>query len=484
MSAKQPQTPNLNRKKVDKVSIAILAIFIILAAIIAVIAYLVVLNIVLPMQSLQLPGAPIAIDGQPGLSQGTMQAGDLPLEVIPVVTPFPWDGASRVTILVMGLDYRDWSENANAPSRTDSMMLVTMDPVTKTAGMLSIPRDMWVEIPNYGHAKINTAYFLGEAYRLPGGGPALATATVEELVGVPINFYAQIDFTAFVMFIDEIGGLDINVPIDMVIDPIGVGNTKKLTPGVVTLNGAESLAYARARYTEDGDFDRARRQQQVVMSIRDNILNYYSLPKLVGKAPALFSTLASGIKTNLSMEDAVNLAWVVQQVPESSIAHGVIGHDAVIGYKIVLDNVEQAVLKPIPDKVREVRDLVFANGVDGPSFLMKPPPATGSDIPALVRTEAARISVQSGSQNPNAANQAAEYLRSLGMNIVELTNADNIYPQSEIRIYNSKPFAIKQLASVFGITTDRIIFQGYNPDNPYDIAIIVGNDWAGQTTTP
>jgi LCP family protein required for cell wall assembly len=477
MSVKKPQTFQAKSRKVDIVSYGILAAFILVAIILAVIAYQVVLNIVLPMQSLQLPGAPIAVSGQSGLNEGTLQPGELPAEVIPAVTPFPWDGASRVTILVMGLDYRDWSENPNAPSRTDSMMLVTMDPITKTAGMLSIPRDMWVSIPNYDHAKINTANFLGEAYRLPGGGPGLAMATVEEFLGVPINYYAQIDFTAFVKFIDEIGGLDINVPIDMVIDPIGQGNTKKLTPGVVTLNGAESLAYARARYTEDGDFDRSRRQQQVVMAVRDNILNYYSLPKLIGKAPALYSALAAGVKTNLTLEDAVNLAWVVQQIPETSIAHGVIGHDAVIGYKIVIDGVEQAVLKPIPDKIREVRDLVFANGVDGPSFMDQSSSSAGVDMLTLVRSESARISVQNGSQDPNAVNRASEYLRSLGMNVVEITNADNIYPQSNIRIFGSKPYAVNQLASTFGISTDRIIYQGYNPDNPYDIALIVGSDY-------
>ena len=144
--------------------------------------------------------------------------------------------------------------------------------------MLSVPRDMWVNIPGFDHGKINTAYFLGEIYNLPGGGPGLAVQTVEEFLGVPINYYAQVDFQAFVDFIDEIGGVDIHVKDELVVDPLGPGNTIRLYEGVQTLDGATALAYARARYTDDGDFGRSQRQQQVIMSVLDNILNFYSLP--------------------------------------------------------------------------------------------------------------------------------------------------------------------------------------------------------------
>jgi len=85
-------------------------------------------------------------------------------------TPEPWDGASRVNVLVMGLDYNDWRAG-EGPPRTDSMILFTIDPVAKTAGVLSIPRDLWVNIPGYGYYNINQAYQLGEANKLPGGGP-------------------------------------------------------------------------------------------------------------------------------------------------------------------------------------------------------------------------------------------------------------------------------------------------------------------------
>ena len=155
---------------------------------------------------------------------------DQPLQSAEGPEAEPWDGSSRVTVLVMGLDYRDWE--AGEIPRTDTMMLATIDPITKTAGLLSIPRDMWVTIPGFDHAKINTAYYLGEVYNLPGGGPALAVQTVEEFMGVQIDYYAQVDFAAFVKFIDEIGGLDLKVEEERItVDPHRSGKHRNPLPG-------------------------------------------------------------------------------------------------------------------------------------------------------------------------------------------------------------------------------------------------------------
>ena len=291
------------RRDFDPVVLVLLIVFVLVAIAAGVVSFIVVRNLVLSWTSTELPGVPVAGENQPLVEEGFIPEGEefeVPLQAPGDLEPEPWDGASRVNLLVMGLDYRDW-EVGEIP-RTDTMILFTLDPITYSSGMLSIPRDMWVNIPGFGHGKIDTAYFLGEANKLPGGGPALAVATVEEFLGVPIHFYAQIDFQAFVDFIDEIGGVDIHVKEEMVIDPIGQGNTIFLKPGVQTFDGATTLAYARARNTEGGDFDRSERQQQVIMAVLDNILNYYSLPKLVGKAPTLYQTLSCGIRTHLNLQ--------------------------------------------------------------------------------------------------------------------------------------------------------------------------------------
>jgi len=188
-----------------------------------------------------------------------------------------------VTILILGLDYADWEGTDRlGPPRSDAMMLLTVDPVKRTDGMLSIPRDLWVEIPNIlGMHKINTAHRFGEIYRLPGGGPGLAIRTVEQLLGVPVNYYATIDFYAFEALIDELGGIELDVSAAIEIDPICPGGKVVLEPGRQHLDGALALAYARNRYTPGDDFDRSRRQQQVILAVRDRVLRLDMLPHVV-----------------------------------------------------------------------------------------------------------------------------------------------------------------------------------------------------------
>ena len=150
-------------------------------------------NFVAGMSILNLPGVPVLSSNAPSAEQ-TPGADATPAVATmqPILeTQEAWDGKSRVNLLIMGLDSRDLE--ATAP-RTDSMILFTMDPVNLTAGMISIPRDLWVKIHGADYGKINTAYSIGEAYKLPGGGPALAAKTVEDLLGVPIQYYAQLDF--------------------------------------------------------------------------------------------------------------------------------------------------------------------------------------------------------------------------------------------------------------------------------------------------
>jgi LCP family protein required for cell wall assembly len=281
------------------------------------------------------------------------------------VTPQPWAGSERVTILVMGLDYRDWVAGEGSP-RTDSMMLVTFDPLTRQAGMLSIPRDLWVEIPGFGHNRINTAYMFGEASRLPGGGPGLAMQTVEDLIGVPIQYFAVIDFSTFERMIDEIGGIDVLVTERIKISPIG-RTSYWLDPNAHHLDGAQALAYARVRKGAGDDFGRAERQQQVALAILDRVVGFEMIPTLVARAPALYQELSSGIRTNMTLEQMVSIGWSALQIPHSSIHKGVIGPPNMVGFHTLPDGAN--VLRAVPDQIRILRDRIFTNtGGLGPSI--------------------------------------------------------------------------------------------------------------------
>ena len=378
----------------------------------------------------------------------------------------PWNGASRVNILVMGLDYRDYL-NHDIP-RSDSMIVFTIDPVNNTAGMLSLQRDLWVDIPGFDYGKINTAYFLGEAYKMPGGGPALAVKTVEEFLGIPIDYYAQIDFDAFTKFIDDLGGLDIYIHQKITVDPIGSKIT--LQPGVQTLSGAVALAYARNRYTALDDFDRASRQQDVIMAIRDQVVNLHMLPKLITESPKLYNDLSSGIHTDLTLTQILQLAVLAQKIPPQNIKREMIWYQQVINGKSP-DGLD--VMIPISDKIRVLRDEMFTES--GPLS----PAAQAGDPLTLVKQENASILIENASGMPGLETRTGDLLKGQGMNVVaEQASPGQISSGSQILIYSGKPYTIKYLAGMLKLTSSSII-NDYNPaGSPNDITLILGKDWA------
>jgi len=455
---------------------ALLGGFLLVLLLLAFLTFVSVRDFITSWEITNLPGITIRdATPVPGSENGTPVANlGAPLQPVGGPTPLPWDGANRISMLVMGLDYRDW-QAGEGPPRTDTMILLTIDPVNRTAGMISIPRDLWVSIPGYDYGRINTAYQLGEAYKLPGGGPQLATQTVEDLLGMPIDYYAQVDFGAFVRFIDIIGGVEVTVKEPLKIDPLGTGNTKTLKPGRYLLPGNLALAYIRLRKTEGGDFDRSQRQQDVIMAIRQRVLEYNELPVLIPKAPELYQELSSGIQTNLSLDQAIRLAWLAIQIPEENIKQGVIGASQV-AFANSPDGTQQ-VLKPLTEKIRALRDEIFSES--GPAN----PLAVSMDIAQLVKEESARVSVMNGSSVSGLAARTVDYLKSQGINVVETGNASQISPTTEITFYNGKPYTLKYLVDLMKINKFRIRYAS-DPAVTADIVIILGDDWAQTNTMP
>ncbi len=411
----------------------------------------------------------------PNFSNQPTPTSDLPasLMITPTIPapqagppPKPWDGASRVTVLVFGLDYRDWLAG-EGPPRTDSMILLSIDPLSKTAGMLSIPRDLWVNIPGSGYGKINTAYPIGEGVKYPGGGPGLAMKTVESFIGVPIDYYAQIDFSAFETFIDEIGGIDVNVPAAMELTPIG-GHIKDIKPGMNHFNGRWALGYARARYTEGGDFDRANRQQQVIFAVRDKILNLNMLPTLVGKAPQLVEELASGIHTNLTIDQIISLAWLGASVPREQIKQGVIAPPDMVSFAKSPDGT-QDILKPISGKIRALRDQIFASADTAG-------PTGGGDETALMKQETPRILLNNASGVSGLAGRTADYLKSLGLDNVSTGDASEVSSVTKITYYAGKPYTLKYLVDWMKVDPNQVRYKA-DPSSQVDIIVTLGADW-------
>jgi LCP family protein required for cell wall assembly len=454
--------------------IALLIGFCGVAVLAAILTFITVRDFVTSWEITNLPGITVRDTAPTPASNELAAGGEIPLEPAAGPTPPPWDGANRVTMLIMGLDFRDW-QTGEGPPRTDTMILLTVDPINRTAGMLSIPRDLWVNIPGFDYGRINTAYMLGEASKLPGGGPQLAVDTVEELLGVQVDYFAQIDFGAFVRFIDEIGGVKVDVAEEIKIDPLGDGNIKRLKPGRYNLPGDLALAYVRFRKSEGGDFDRSQRQQQVILSIRDRILQFDLLPMLISKAPVLYNELSSGVHTNLNLDDAIRLAWLGVQIPRENIKQGAIGADQV-AFAQSPDGSQQ-VLKPLTEKIRALRDEIFTQ--TGPAS----PLAAEIDIAELVKQENARVSVLNGSSVSGLAARTSDYLKSLGVNVVEAGNAPQFATATEITFFTGKPYTVKYLVDLMGINPFRLRHL-YDPTKPADIQIVLGDDWAQSGKLP
>lgn len=402
------------------------------------------------------------------------------LSIPEVELPPPWDGASRVNVLFMGYDYGDWSAERSCPCRTDTMIVFTLDPISHTAGMLSIPRDMWVSIPGFdNYNRINAANFLGDTYKLPGGGPQLAMQTVENFLGIPIQYYAMIDFTTFEKMIDTLGNVCLVIPEEITIDPLGPHNTETLQAGPDCLNGAETLAYARTRHTENDDMDRAARQQQVVMAIRDKLLSPNTFLNLVAQAPALYNELSGGFKTNMSLNDVLRLAVFAKDLPLDQIQKGVIDYTMSAPAQVTVDGTLMDILRPFPDKIRELVDKMFGGG-------SLKPMATG-DALQLMDQEAATVLVVNGSGIDGKASATADYLKTQDVNVIGYGNLSE-YPdqynspplpnKTLLILHAGKPYTVAYLKALGGITESNQFIIDFDPNAPADIVLAVGADWS------
>jgi LCP family protein required for cell wall assembly len=281
------------------------------------------------------------------------------------VLPEPWNGKERVNVLVLGIDQR---EGDREPAyRTDTMIVLTLDPITLEAGMLSIPRDLWVPVPGFdNNYRINTANFLGDTQDYPGGGMALARRTVESFLGIPIHYTARINFTAFEDFVDRLGGIQIDVPED-INDPDYPTEDYRtelftLTHGLQTLDGVTALKYARTRHSSGGDFDRSRRQQQVILAIRERLKNPQVLASLIAAGPELLVQLSNSIKTDMTLDQMQQLAVLVQRVDADQIKSDVLDQ-RYTEFATTPDGAQ--VIIPVRQRIAELRESFFATSANG-----------------------------------------------------------------------------------------------------------------------
>ena len=229
----------------------------------------------------------------------------------PTAAPPPairYEGPDVITFLLIGSDKRPGSTY-----RTDTMVIVILRPKDDQVSLISIPRDLWVFIPGWEMQRINTAYMHGELVDYPGGGPQLLKDTIEYNLGLHIDHTAMVEFDGFRRIVDTLGGIDIPVAcaytdwrlIDPGYDPNNENNWYLYTagPGVLHMDGDLALWYARSR-SKSNDFDRGRRQQEVIRAIFSRAMQGDTLTKI----PQLYTDLNSLVATDLGLGDILKLA--------------------------------------------------------------------------------------------------------------------------------------------------------------------------------
>ena len=389
------------------------------------------------------------------------------------------EGDGRINILLLG---RGGGAH-DAPDLTDTMILASVDPVNYTSTLISIPRDLWVQIAGQGSMKINAAWETGEFKYLgkvdPGSTNPLAVKAgydevdkiVTSVLGVPINYNVIVDFKAFKQAVDTVGGITVNVPEDLY-DPTmaweNSWNPLLAKAGIQTFNGTQALIYVRSRETTS-DFARSLRQRTVMLAIKDKVDSVGTLSNPI-KIAGLINTFGNNVATDLSLGDASRLYSIVKQVPDTSITS--------VGLADPPNN------------------FITTGPMNGQSIAL---PRAGlhnySAIQAFIRTqlkdgyilkENARVLVLNGTTTPNLATIKATELTAYGYNVVATGDAPHIGWVQTTLVDLTKgqaKYTKNYLEKRYNVTAMTTLPDASIQTNGADFVIIIGSNESSNPKT-
>jgi LCP family protein required for cell wall assembly len=367
-------------------------------------------------------------------------------------------------VLVLGLDRRP--SEGDLPSRTDTLFVVRVDPLSNTASILGVPRDLWVDIPyadgsGYFQDRVNTAYVTGESEGYDGGGIGLVEDVVEDNLNIEVDHHVIIDFEGFKQLIDELGGIDVYVS-EPVYDPyysdselLGDYNPIDLDVGVHHMDGEDALAYARTRF-DSSDLDRIQRQQRVIFAALDKASEQNFLR--VDKLTSLWDDYKDTIETDVSDFQAPGFAALASQIDQDKIVALSIGH-ATFPFT---GPQGQAALEWDRDLVAEV--------------------VTAFSSDNVLLQEEAFVEIQNGAGSNGLAKVVADFLAGQGFTRSSLRAAGPVEAVrvTEIIDYSGKDHTAARLASALGLSRDRIRNasddDGALRSTDADVLLILGTD--------
>lgn len=406
--------------------------------------------------------------------QGTRVA--VPTEQLAQYLP-NWEEKDPVNLLLIGIDFRDGDEE---PARSDSIIVMRIDPATKAVTMMSLPRDLLVTIPGYGEDKINAAFAYGEDEQ-PGAGPALLAETISYNMNIQINYFVTVDFAGFRKVIDTLGGITIDVDSPIKDDQYpsdDFGLTRVYFPaGLQGMDGETALRYARTRHG-DNDIARSERQQQVLMAMRakgskvnvDLLLN----------AKTLIESMGESFRTDLSFNQVVGLANLARDVNPVDItrvnlweAGALIEHNPEFDGDAFYMEFDEDIANDLFAKYFPMKAAVAQpTATSAPSATPAPaeptatatvPPSSNLDTPILVRDD---TSTNTGGDT------AARILEKAGFTTVAREMGVNVAATTTIYDYASDPATATAIALQLGLDPSAVVPSSGGSG----IVIVVGDD--------
>lgn len=367
------------------------------------------------------------------------------------------EGDGRINILLLG----QGGVNHPGGNLTDTIQVVSIDPTNNKMATLSIPRDLYVKIPNRGGVKINQVYSIGEEQK-QGEGANFAKETISEILDLPIHYYIKMDFDGFEKLIDQVGGVDVYVdkalydPYYPAEDMVGY-EPFYMESGNQHMNGNTALKYSRSRETTS-DFDRSRRQQQILVAFREKVFSLGILTN-PSKMMGIMQVLGDHLRTDMQTKELERMLTIVKDIDTKNIASRVLDNSVDGPLQTSTDG--GYYLVPKAGNYTEIQRIAHELFTD--PYLQK---------------ENAKIEVLNGTQTTGKGKEASDFLESYGYNIVSLEKADKIYDKTVIYDYsnNKYPFTLNYLSDRYKA---EIIKKPSN-GNGADITLIIGEDQLNQ----
>jgi LCP family protein required for cell wall assembly len=391
----------------------------------------------------------------------------VPTEQAAAVLP-DWGSDEPINIVLLGVDKREADTDDLDPPRSDTTIVVHINPATKKVAMMSIPRDLLVFIPGFGEDKMNAAYPLGEvnADEIPGGGPTLVAQTIEANFNIPIHYYATINFEGFVEIVDTVGGVIVDVDSqlsDNLYPTEDLRVTRVYFPtGPQKLDGKNALRYVRTRHG-DSDIARGTRQLQVLMALREQAIDL----DLVARAQELIEEVGDTLRTDLDYTQMAALANLGRQIETDSII------------RVNLWS-EGALTEHYPeydgDAYYLLADWPLIHQLQAEPFDISPPSETTDEstggTATLDPTYDVSIVVENATEFDLVAGNATQMLVDAGFTTVWPTDADQVVDTSVIENYTGDPTTAYAIADVLGLPRSAVV-EGTGGDG---IRVILGGD--------